>query len=63
MADAAQKRINKILDHPEWSITLKISKLQTMALRAFPSSPTQKEIVATYKQLQEGKAPSDIRFA
>ncbi len=34
------------------STALKISKLQTLALRTFASSPNQKLVVATYQALQ-----------
>jgi hypothetical protein len=32
--------------------SLKILKLQNLALRCFPSSPNQKLVVATYQKLQ-----------
>ncbi|WP_156436068.1 hypothetical protein [Bradyrhizobium pachyrhizi] len=37
----------------EASASLKIAKLQTLALRCYPSSPDQKAVVAAYKALQE----------
>lgn len=33
------------------SNSLKISKLQTLALRCYPSSPAQKMVTDTYKKL------------
>ena len=48
------KAIAKILDNTAWSTDLKISKLQNLALRAFPSSPNQKAAVAAYTTLMNG---------
>ena len=44
--------INKILAS-DASVSLKISKLQTLALRSFPSSPNQKAVIAAYQALQQ----------
>lgn len=44
--------ISKILAS-DASATLKISKLQNLALRCFPSSPNQKAAIAAYKALEE----------
>lgn len=44
--------IKKILTS-DASTALKISKLQTLALRQFPSSPNQKTAIAAYQQLQQ----------
>jgi hypothetical protein len=46
-------KMNKILDNPEWSTSLKISKLETLALRCFPSSPVQKMVIEKYAELKE----------
>lgn len=46
--------MNKILAS-DASVSLKIMKLQTLALRAFPSSPNQNAVIAAYKALQEMK--------
>lgn len=40
------------------SDSLKILKLQVLALRCFPSSPNQKFVIATYRALQEKGSPS-----
>jgi len=45
------KAIATILRNPAWSRDQKISKLQILALRAFPSSPNQKAAVAAYTAL------------
>ena len=45
--------INRILNNAEWPDSLKILKLQNLALRTFPSSPNQKLVIATYQALQE----------
>lgn len=47
--------INRILasDAP---VSLKISKLQTLALRCFPGSPNQKAAIAAYNALSEVKS-------
>ena len=50
----AETAIKKILAS-DASVSLKISKLQTLALRQFPSSPNQKAVIAAYKALQEEK--------
>jgi hypothetical protein len=46
------KRISKILES-EGSTELKILKLENLALRAFPSSPYQKEVIAAYEALKK----------
>ena len=43
--------IAKILNS-DASAALKISKLQTLALRTFASSPNQKAVIAAYQKLQ-----------
>ena len=48
--------IQKILNNNDYSISLKISKLQTLALRTFASSPNQKTVIAAYKALQNKTA-------
>jgi hypothetical protein len=34
------------------TVSLKILKLQTLALRTYPSSPNQKSVIAAYRELQ-----------
>jgi hypothetical protein len=46
--------INRILKSDD-SVALKISKLQTLALRCFASSPNQKTVIAAYQALQVTK--------
>ncbi len=46
-----ERAIEKILSS-DTTVQLKISKLQTMALRCFASSPNQKMVIAAYKALQ-----------
>ena len=43
--------IAKILDS-DASVSLKILKLQNLALRTFASSPNQKAVITAYKNLQ-----------
>jgi hypothetical protein len=43
--------IHKILAS-DATVSLKISKLQTLALRCYPSSPNQKTVTAAYQSLQ-----------
>lgn len=44
--------IKRIIDNAEWADSLKILKLQNLALRTFASSPNQKLVIATYQGLQ-----------
>lgn len=46
------KALEKILasDAP---VSLKILKLQNLALRTFPSSPNQKAVIAAYRELEK----------
>ena len=44
--------IKRIMDNADWSDSLKILKLQNLALRTFASSPNQKLVIATYQALQ-----------
>ncbi len=46
-----EKAVAKILES-DATKQLKISKLQTLALRCFASSPNQKMVTATYEALQ-----------
>jgi hypothetical protein len=50
-----ENAVRKILES-DASIALKISKLQTLALRSYPSSPNQKLVIAAYKALQSNPA-------
>jgi hypothetical protein len=38
-------------------VARKISKLQILALRAFPSSPFQKAVIAAYQELERSNVP------
>ena len=51
--------INRIVNS-DITDSLKVSKLQTLALRAFASSPAQKLIIATRQAIQKGGAPSFV---
>jgi|HubBroStandDraft_5_1064220.scaffolds.fasta_scaffold1743116_2 hypothetical protein len=48
--------IKRIVDNAEWPTSLKILKLQNLALRTFASSPNQKLVIATYQALQNGES-------
>jgi len=47
-----ETKMNKILNNPEYSIKLKILKLQNLALRCIPSSPIQKKVREKYTELE-----------
>lgn len=47
----AEKKTAEILASDR-SVSLKISKLQTLALRCYPSSPDQNHVRAAYQNLQ-----------
>lgn len=50
-----ERTINRILNSAT-PRELKILKLQNLALRAFPSSPNQRAVIAAYKALEAERA-------
>jgi hypothetical protein len=51
--------VDRIVNHPEYNDAQKISKLKTMALKAYPSSPVQNYTREAYRALENKIARAD----
>lgn len=51
-----EKRIMRVVGSEDITVDRKLSKLDIMALKAFPNSPIQKAIIAAREDVRAGRA-------